>query len=171
MLVSVDFGLTDEQIADLKEHFPDADPEDFAIRPVEGLEGFYIGRLSCANFIRTPGVEAHEDYDYEIMLMPTPDDPEAYNRLMPANGVADSPEQVDALIGDFLRTKEEHFVVILTPIYKNPAAAGTYGGWRWSRWGQYIGTQDPKTDYLDDDPVIDMVYVFQTWMIEGLPDG
>jgi len=28
-------------------------------------------------------------------------------------------------------------------------------GWRWCRWGEYIGTQEPKADYLYDEPFIE----------------
>jgi hypothetical protein len=33
-------------------------------------------------------------------------------------------------------------------------------GWRWEKWGPYIGTQVSQADYLYDEPVIEMVLCF-----------
>ena len=32
-------------------------------------------------------------------------------------------------------------------------------GWRWHKWGPYIGTQKPQHEYLYDDTHIDTVWV------------
>lgn len=34
------------------------------------------------------------------------------------------------------------------------------GGWRWHKWGKYIGTYEPKYEYLYDEDV-DQVYVYR----------
>jgi len=36
-------------------------------------------------------------------------------------------------------------------------------GWRWYKWGPYIGTQDPQCEYLYDEPEIEKVYVFHIY--------
>lgn len=37
------------------------------------------------------------------------------------------------------------------------------GGWRWEKWGPYIGTQRSVADYLHDEPDIDYVYTFHVY--------
>ena len=37
------------------------------------------------------------------------------------------------------------------------------GGWRWHKWGDYIGTQQPTCEYLYDEPEIDRVYCYQVY--------
>ena len=39
------------------------------------------------------------------------------------------------------------------------------GGWRWHKWGEYIGKQEPKCEYLYDEPNIDSVYVFHIYAV------
>lgn len=57
-----------------------------------------------------------------------------------------------------LLTDPRRFVVTVTPIRKTDQTAS--GGWRWHKWGEYIGTKDPQYEYLYDEPDIDVVYVF-----------
>ena len=33
-------------------------------------------------------------------------------------------------------------------------------GWRWHKWGKYIGTQERTTEYLADEPNIESVYIY-----------
>lgn len=35
--------------------------------------------------------------------------------------------------------------------YRNLENRGKGGGWRWHKWGTYIGTLDPQCEYLDDE--------------------
>lgn len=34
------------------------------------------------------------------------------------------------------------------------------GGWRWHKWGTYIGTREPQCEYLYDEPDIDKILVY-----------
>lgn len=54
--------------------------------------------------------------------------------------------------------KNKTYIIMLTPIFKKNESKN--GGWRWCKWGQYIGVQNPKSEYLYDEDDIDMVYVF-----------
>lgn len=71
-------------------------------------------------------------------------------------GVVDSFDQLLSLY-DFERDPRK-FAIFLTPIFKENQEPE--GGWRWSKWGPYYGTQKPQTEYLYDDPNIDLVFVF-----------
>ena len=35
-----------------------------------------------------------------------------------------------------------------------------WGGWRWHKWGRYIGEYEPQAEYLYDEPEIDEVFTF-----------
>lgn len=39
-------------------------------------------------------------------------------------------------------------------------------GWRWEKWGEYIGTQTPTCQYLADEELIDEVIVFEVHVLE-----
>lgn len=71
-------------------------------------------------------------------------------------GVVDSYNQLLSLY-DFERDTRK-FAIFFTPISKQNQEED--GGWRWSKWGPYYGTQKPQTEYLYDDPKIDLVFVY-----------
>mgnify|MGYP000101825354 CR=1 FL=1 len=37
------------------------------------------------------------------------------------------------------------------------------GGWRWHKWGKYIGKQKPQCEYIYDEPEIEEVYTFSVY--------
>lgn len=55
--------------------------------------------------------------------------------------------------------KEQRFIIMLTPIFKEDQPEN--GGWRWHKWGQYIGKFEPENEYLFDETGIDYVYCFK----------
>jgi hypothetical protein len=76
-------------------------------------------------------------------------------------GVSDTAQQAldyaQRLVGDDPRK----FCVFVTHIVKDPSKRGRGGGWRWHKWGEYIGNDEPKAEYLDDEEGFDEgVYVF-----------
>ncbi len=70
-------------------------------------------------------------------------------------GVCDSPEQFLAAHRETLQKDVRTFVVGFTHVAKNPDNKGNGGGWRWHKWGPYIGTGSPQCEYLDDEPGFD----------------
>ena len=88
----------------------------------------------------------------------------AYENNVFSYGVADNIEQVVALYnnnedGWF---KGNH-VIFCTKILKDPTEPCS--GWRWHKWGSYIGTQNPQCEYLNDEPEIDEVIVFHIYKV------
>jgi hypothetical protein len=73
-------------------------------------------------------------------------------------GVCDSPEQVLAKWPQ-LATDPRRFVVLFGEIRKEDQPE--QGGWRWHKWGEYIGTKEPQYEYLADEEDIDSVLIFQ----------
>lgn len=80
-------------------------------------------------------------------------------------GVADSPSQ--ALTRDaYLKANPDTCVVVFfTPICREDEPE--HGGWRWYKWGEYVGDQGPKCEYLYDDKHIDMVYAYHIYTFDS----
>jgi hypothetical protein len=58
--------------------------------------------------------------------------------------------------------------VAFTHVAKDPENAGNGGGWRWHKWGEYIGTGQPTTEYLDDEEKFnDGIYTYHIEQIDG----
>lgn len=73
-------------------------------------------------------------------------------------GVCDTPEQLYSHV-KFLNILDEDYTVFLTPILKEEEPS--HGGWRWHKWGEYIGNQKRiGAEYLYHEPHINLVYVF-----------
>jgi hypothetical protein len=128
-------------------------------RPIEGLpEGYLqINHFNPKNVLRTDGPSrffpffvsqldearevdwARHDSEVEIGL----------------DGVCDSPVQVYERYHDRLDEIETNVCVVFTHIPKEPERAGMGGGWRWHKWGEYIGDGQPQCEYLDDEPGFD----------------
>ena len=56
-------------------------------------------------------------------------------------GVADNIEQI----------KKYNCVISVTPVYQDKSNEGKGGGWRWHKWGKYIGKLNHQYEYLDDE--------------------
>lgn len=51
------------------------------------------------------------------------------------------------------------YVLLLSPIW-NKHDIRNYGGFRWSKWGSYIGKYERQSDYLDHETGLDFVFVW-----------
>lgn len=71
-------------------------------------------------------------------------------------GVCDTPEQAMKHLA--LEDRPEPFFVSFVRIRR--ADQPLEGGWRWHKWGDYIGTRNPQREYLHDEPEIEEVYTF-----------
>jgi len=73
-------------------------------------------------------------------------------------GVADSVEQVEEIFFEKLKKSSRVFWVEYNHIYKNDQPSE--GGWRWHKWGEYIGKQTPKCEHIYDEEGIDHVVCY-----------
>ncbi len=62
-----------------------------------------------------------------------------------------------------LKDPDRKFVISLTPIIK--AEQPSEGGWRWHKWGPYIGNQKPTCEYIHDESDMDKVYAYHIYEI------
>lgn len=79
-----------------------------------------------------------------------------------AYGIADSIEQIKEHFKEMIAS-ENPLVISVTEMRKDEQPED--GGWRWHKWGQYIGKQDPQTEYLYDEPKIESVYVYHIYAV------
>ena len=79
-------------------------------------------------------------------------------------GVCDNYEQVLEKYKDILNDTDKNYVIGMCTIDREKQP--TEGGWRWHKWGEYIGNQNPEHEYLYDDTHIDRVYCFHIYEID-----
>ena len=82
-------------------------------------------------------------------------------------GVCDNYQQIlerDKRIKALEKWKGFEFVIIISEIRKKDEPPRD--GWRWEKWGSYIGDQNTMTDYLYDEPEIENVYVYSTYRVQ-----
>lgn len=66
-------------------------------------------------------------------------------------GVADSVEQIKEYYKEEISDVNKKYVIALTPVWQEKENKGKGGGWRWHKWGEYIGKLNPQCEYLDDE--------------------
>lgn len=115
-------------------------------------------------------------------------------KFFPMNGVSDNASQVKNYLnkiiniylngtskdvyffegqGLFNLIKSEpnyQFILLLTPIINNHDKS-SWGGWRWHKWGEYIGKHNPQYEYLDHEDGIDYVLVWKLCPVERNKDN
>lgn len=111
----------------------------------------YIGH-AVGDFVNAHTDFTEEEFDYSFSM---PEGVENY-------GVADSLEQI-----------EQHIIPLVADtrrwlVYASEVCRDTeepYSGWRWHKWGRYIGEKTPRCEYLNDEPEIERVWCFHVSQI------
>lgn len=84
------------------------------------------------------------------------------NEWFDCYGVADNVEQILEKCSMIVNS-ERKFVISFTTINKQDQNSD--GGWRWHKWGKYIGVQSPQAEYIYDEPEIESVIVFHVYEV------
>ena len=66
-------------------------------------------------------------------------------------GVADSVEQIKEYFKEEIEDTENKYFITVDPVYQDKENRGKGGGWRWHKWGTYIGKLNSQYEYLDDE--------------------
>lgn len=82
-------------------------------------------------------------------------------------GVCDTVEQVLELYKNDLENPDRMFCISFGAISKEDQPKD--GGWRWHKWGPYIGTHEPQHEYLYNEQGIDQVLVYHIFEIPNNP--
>lgn len=73
-------------------------------------------------------------------------------------GVCDSWGQILERWPVIAADPSHQYMILLTRIVK--AEQESDGGWRWHKWGEYIGVHEPRHEHLYDEDGIEQVFVF-----------
>lgn len=98
------------------------------------------------------GVKLKDRYGID----PIVEDEDNDRYIMP-HGVCDDYQQILSYIPELLSSHKK-YVIGLTLVKREWEEPD--GGWRWCRWGEYIGTQNPQCEYIYDEPEIEQVYCY-----------
>lgn len=66
-------------------------------------------------------------------------------------GVADSIDQIKEYFKEEINDPNRKYFIYATPVFQDKEKKGKGGGWRWHKWGTYIGNLNPQCEYLDDE--------------------
>ncbi len=66
-------------------------------------------------------------------------------------GVADNVQQVLDYFFEECQDLDKNYFILMMPVKQNKENKGKGGGWRWHKWGEYIGKLPRKYEYLDDE--------------------
>lgn len=143
---------------------------DPSLAPLEGTVRQISMMVSPTTFTELPeristGLYLCGHFNFQAH-MPIPFDP--YPSLHPAElscyGVCDDPlswYQDHRLALEALSNR--NFVVAFVRVARKDQPE--QDGWRWSKWGHYIGRHTPQHEYLYDETDIDTVYVFHIYEV------
>jgi hypothetical protein len=73
-------------------------------------------------------------------------------------GVCDSIKQLIEKMPPVIKKSKRKFVIGVA--YISRVNQSSPGGWRWHKWGPYIGTKKPRHEYLYDDKHIKGVWLY-----------
>lgn len=79
-------------------------------------------------------------------------------------GVCDNVEQVLEHYKQWLELPDRNFCISFTKVKKSEQPSN--GGWRWHKWGKYIGDKTPEFEYLyDENDSIQEIYCYHIYEI------
>ena len=134
----------------MDEEFPDA-PKGFVIAGLNFT--FQIKAISNVKIIN----------EFNDFMPDKSDKVQDWSNTRANYGVCDDEQQILKRYPELI-TSDKKFVVIITPIHKE--GQPEQGGWRWHKWGSYIGIQNSQSEYIYDEPEIDRVLLFHIYSVE-----
>ena len=105
-------------------------------------------------------------FNFHHTLTPSPTFEQEYDflgRYVSTYGVADNVEQIKNHYLPLLDNSKNYCIGI--SIVKK-SEQESWGGWRWHKWGEYIGEQNPQCEYLYNEPEIEEVMVYSIILLE-----
>jgi hypothetical protein len=99
----------------------------------------------------------HCDIDEKVEPYPT-----LYDYNIPGYGVCDSVEQWKEAYYDILKSSYRKYVIAFVEIYREDEPPRD--GWRWHKWGPYIGNYKIQYEYLYNE-TIDKIVLFHVYEI------
>lgn len=152
MLVDLPAGAINEQLIALMD-------------PVQRLDtGLYVADINFEHALDAVLVEAYpyDIYDAATMSISVTLSPLSPGLPTESYGVCDYPQQVIEKYPGLL-TDTRECIIRFCEFRRDDET-----GWRWHKWGPYIGEQNPQYEYLRDEPEIEAVWAYH---IHEIKDG
>ncbi|QWU14363.1 hypothetical protein SAMN04487895_101668 [Paenibacillus sophorae] len=180
MLIDIEFKqyLIDECNERLKEHYSDEEYRKYSVKGTDELchriaKGIYYTGLNFNHYIELFSEDKIiERWDSFSIIRKTEDgniDWDYFNKCSDEGveskgnyGVCDDYQQVLDQYPE-LEIDDRKFVLGLSKTTKRNQSSS--GGWRWEKWGEYIGKQNSQADYLYDEPEIEEIYCYHIYEI------
>lgn len=90
-----------------------------------------------------------------------------FDNTLEVYGIADNVEQIKQMYQQQINS-DNPIVISITEINKDDQPSED--GWRWEKWGKYIGNQNSQSQYIYDEPEIESVYVFTVHAVKSKLD-
>jgi hypothetical protein len=112
-------------------------------------------------------LEEYSDYriihDYDRKFTTLREHLDYLNEWGESYGVADNLEQIMMKLSRYWFEPDRNFILALQKVRK--VDQPPKDGWRWSKWGPYIGEQESRADYLADEPFIDELILYEFYEV------
>lgn len=108
-------------------------------------QGYFVGPLNVDKLLDP--IKEENDWDVKIPIGSYPT----------SFYVDDSPEEFIEKYDQIIQDADERVAVFFSPMTR--ANQPAEGGWRWHKWGEYLGKHEPKHEYLYDEEDIERIYV------------
>ena len=126
------------------------------IRGPESINGFF------EHIHHSVGVYEIYRFNFDMLVAGVAFDQYPDLKSIDCYGVCDNWKQLIERYPE-LSESSKNYCISITAI--DPASQPEFDGWRWHKWGEYIGTQSPTYEYIYDEPVIDLVYCYHIYQI------
>lgn len=135
-----------------------------SLDPMLRLMAEVTGGCTQATRLGTGQYLSHLNWDHQIRDLIAEKWPEFKGWGPNCYGVCDTPEQLTEKFPQ-IEADPRRFVIHFAHISKKDQSP--QGGWRWHKWGQYVGDGEPTCEYLYDEPGFDDgVYVYHIYEVK-----
>jgi hypothetical protein len=90
---------------------------------------------------------------------------ENFDQVIGTYMVCDTIEQALEYWKGAVNNPDESFIIAAMPVIKEREPE--HDGWRWHKWGNYIGTQNPQHEYIRDEEDINEVLCCHIYWVEN----
>ena len=108
------------------------------------------------------GLEFRGSQSYELDYPDLGDD-------LDSIGVCDSPQQLITLLPALVTTGPGRYAISVVRLDRDDQEPK--GGWRWHKWGAYVGSQSPQCEYLADEPLVETVWTYHVYSLGPAAKG
>lgn len=139
-------------------------PEDFVFggSSIFNTDSPQLQELKYKDILAKHNTGVYEYWNFNSPYLPNYN----FKHIYEVYGVCDNYQQIferDENIQPYISDKSKKYIILLT--YVDKSQQPDTGGWRWCKWGEYIGDYNSVAEYLYDEPEIEGVFVYQLFEV------